>query len=77
MRCAPCPVPPDSPCLGPALGLCPLLAGPAAAAWSRHVVARSQLPPPGAAPDPAEAARRRRAGKPRVPLGCGPCHGKM
>jgi mono/diheme cytochrome c family protein len=27
--------------------------------------------------DPAEAARLRRAGKPRVEKGCGVCHGKV
>lgn len=53
MPCDRCPVPPGHVCLGPALGLCALLEGPDAAAWARHVVARSQLPPPGVAPAPA------------------------
>lgn len=61
------------------IGRCDRLAEPDQA---RHNEARSPIgpttPPPADLPpiDPAEAARIRRAGKPHVPLGCGPCHGK-
>lgn len=63
------------------LGRCDQLAEPH---WARHNAARSPLGPPPTAPpetvatpeDPAEAARLRRAAKPRVSKGCGECHGK-
>jgi hypothetical protein len=41
----------------------------------RLLEARPDLRPPNP-PHEAEDAAARRAGKPRVPLGCGQCHGK-
>jgi cytochrome c5 len=78
-RCSSCNTPAPW-CWLASLGRCDRLTDPDQA---RHNAARSLIgpqPAPAAqaeaTTDPTEAARLRRAGKPRVEKGCGVCHGK-
>jgi hypothetical protein len=81
MKCAACPLRGESrACYAEASGSPGLCAMVATHADFPALVRRLSLEPPvrleSVTSDPAEAARLRRAAKPRVPKDCKPCHGK-